>query len=53
MVTIFCHSDQAKVEPLVVLLTLIQQDLHEPAVVVVKIFTNSPTSHGGLLGSLS
>ena len=42
MVTIICHSDKAKVEPLVMLLTLIQWDSHEVAMVVMKIFTNSP-----------
>ena len=42
MVTILCNSDQAKVEPSVVLLTLVQWDSHEPAMVVMKIFTNSP-----------
>ena len=41
MATVFCWSDQAKVDPSVVLLNLIQCDLHEPAMVVVKIFTNS------------
>ena len=38
----FATLDQARVEPLVALPTLIQWDSHEPAMVVVKIFTNSP-----------
>ena len=42
MVTSFCHSDQMKVQPSVMLPTLIQWDSHEPAMVVMKIFTNSP-----------
>ena len=42
MVTNFCHSDQAEVEPWVMLSTLVHWELHEPAVVVTKIFTNSP-----------
>ena len=42
MVTIFCCSDQAKVEPSVTLPTLVQQDLHKPAMVVMNIFINSP-----------
>ena len=42
MMTIFCHSDLVKVEPSVMFLTLAQQYSHEPAVVVMNIFT-SPT----------
>ena len=33
MVTVFCHSDQARVEPSVVLLTLIQWDSHDLAII--------------------
>ena len=39
---VFCHSNQAKEEPLVTLLALVQQDSHELAMVVMEIFTNSP-----------
>ena len=42
MVTVFCHSDQAKVQPSVILLILVQQDTPELALVVMKIFTGSP-----------
>ena len=42
MVTIFICSEQAKVEPSVALLTLVQQYSHELAMVVMKIFNNSP-----------
>ena len=42
MVTIFCHFDQVNVEPSVMLLTLIHWVSPEPAMVVMKIFTNSP-----------
>ena len=49
MVTTFCHSDQAKVEPSVMLLTLIQYDLHKLAKVVMKIFTNLPYFPMGVL----
>ena len=41
MVAIFCHYDQVKVEPSVMLLILDQQDSHEPAMVVMKTFTNA------------
>ena len=50
MVTIFCCSNQAKVEPSVMLPTLLQQDSHEPAMVVMKIFTNSPYFPWGFFG---
>ena len=40
VVTVFCHSDQVNMEPLVTLPTLIHWDSHEPAMVVMKIFTN-------------
>ena len=42
MVTVFCHSDQAKVEPLVMLPTLVQWNSHQPVMVVMKIFTSLP-----------
>ena len=42
IITTFCRSDQAKVEPLDALLTLVQWDWPDPGVVVVKVFTNSP-----------
>ena len=42
MVTFFCCSHQAKVQPLVVLSTIFQWDSPELGVMVVKIFTNSP-----------
>ena len=44
MLTVFCCCNQAEVEPSVVLLTLVQQNSHELAVVVMKIFTNLPSS---------
>ena len=50
MVTIFCYSNQAKVEPSVMLPTLVQWDSHEPFVVVMKIFTNSPYFPWGSFG---
>ena len=50
MVTIFCCSNQAKVEPSVMLLTLVQQDSHDPAVMVMKIFTNLPSLPWGSFG---
>ena len=50
MVTIFCHSDQAKVEPLAMLSTLLQWDSPELGVVVMKIFTNSPYFPWGSIG---
>ena len=50
MVTVFSHSDQAKMEPSVMLLTLVQWDLHELAVVLMKIFTNSPYFPWGPFG---
>ena len=39
-ITAFCRTDQAKVEPLDALSTLVQQDSPKPGVVVVKGFTN-------------
>ena len=42
MVTIFCCSDQVKVEPLATLSALLQQDSPELGIVVMKIFTNLP-----------
>ena len=51
MITTFCQFDQVKVEPLDVLLTLVQQDLPQPSVVVVKIFTSSPYLLWGSFGS--
>ena len=42
MVTVFYHSDQEKVEPSIILSTLVQWDTHELTMVVTKIFTNSP-----------
>ena len=53
MVTIFCHSDQAKVDPSVTLLTLVQWDLPELAMVVMIYSSTHPISHGGLLASPS
>ena len=50
MVTVFCCSDQAKVEPLVMLPTLVQQNLPEPAMVLMEIFTNSPYFPLGFFG---
>ena len=50
MVTIFSCSDQVKVEPLVMLTTLVQWDSHQPALVVRKIFTNSPYFPWGSFG---
>ena len=47
MVTIFCCSE---VEPSLTPLTLVQQDSHELAVVVIKIFTNSPYLPWGSFG---
>ena len=41
MLTVLCQSDQPKVEPSVVLLTLFQWDSHQLAIEVMKIFTNS------------
>ena len=52
MVTTFCHHDQAKVESLEVLSTLLQQDCPKLSIVVVKIFANSPYLPRGLLASL-
>ena len=52
METICCHSDQAKVEPLVMLPTLVQWDSHQLAMVVMKIFTNSPYFPWGSFGLL-
>ena len=51
MVTVFCYSDQAKMEPSVmVLLTLLfSRDSHELAMVVMKIFINSPYFPLGIL----
>ena len=42
MITIFCRSDQAKVEPLDTISTLVQWDSPMSGVVVVKVYTNSP-----------
>ena len=42
MMTVFGHSDQVKVEPSVILPTLVQQDTPELAIVVTKIFINLP-----------
>ena len=42
MITAFCRSDQAKVEPSDALSILYQWDLPKPGVVVVKVFTTSP-----------
>ena len=50
MVTIFCHSDQVKVKPSIMLPTLVQQDSHEPAMVVMKIITDSPNFPWGSFG---
>ena len=50
MVTIFCHSDQERVEPSAMLLILVWQDLHELAMVVMKIYTNSPYFPQGSFG---
>ena len=50
MVTILCHSDQVNVESSVMLLTLVQQYLHELAMVVMKIFINSPYFPWGSFG---
>ena len=44
MITTFCRSDQAKVEPLDALLNLVHWDLPERGVVVVKVFTKLPLS---------
>ena len=50
MVTIFCHSDQAKVEPSVMLPTFVQKDSHQLAMVVMKSFTNPLHFSQGPLG---
>ena len=50
MATIFCCSDQAKVEPLVGISTLFQWDSPELGIVVVKIFTNLPYVPWGSFG---
>ena len=50
MVTIFCHSDQAKVEPSPAFSTLSQWDSPEPGIVMMKIFTNSPYYPWGSFG---
>ena len=42
MKTAFCRTDQAKVEPLDTLSTLVQCNSPEPGVVVMKVLTNSP-----------
>ena len=52
MVTTLCHHNQAKVEPLEALSTLLQQDSAEVSVVVLKIFANSPDLPKGSLASL-
>ena len=49
MVTIFCHSGQANVEPPAMFLTLLQWDSSELGIVAMKIFTNSPYFPWGLL----
>ena len=41
MIAAFCRTDQAKEETLDALSTLVQWDLPEPGVVVVKVFTIS------------
>ena len=51
MATVFCHSDQVKLEPLAMLSTLLPQDSPVLGMVVMKIFTNLPISHGGLSAS--
>ena len=43
MLTTFCHHDQAKVEVSEILPALYQHDSLEPSVVVVRMFTNSPS----------
>ena len=53
MVTTFCHSHQAKLEPLDALLTLVQPDSHEPSTVVVKVFTILPYPPWGSFGPLT
>ena len=50
MVTIFCHSDQARVEPSTMLLTLLQYESPEPGIVLMKIFTYSPYFPWGSCG---
>ena len=42
MITIFCRTDQVKVEPSDVLSALVQWDSPEPDVIVMKVFINSP-----------
>ena len=42
LITAFCRTYQAKVEPSDALLMLVQCESAEPGVVVVKVFTNSP-----------
>ena len=51
MITSFCRTDQAKVEPLDALLTLVQWDFLKLGVVVVKVFTNLPHLQWGSFGS--
>ena len=51
IVTTFCCTDQVKVEPLDMLLTLVQWDIPKPGKVVVKIFTNLPYLLWGSFGS--
>ena len=48
--TIFYHSNQAKVEPAVMLSNVFQQDSPELHLVVGKIFTNLPSGPQGSLG---
>ena len=50
IVTTFWHPNQANVEPLEVLSTLVQQDSPKPSVVVVKIFPNPPYLSEGSFG---
>ena len=51
MIPVFYRTDQAKVEPLDTLSTLVQWDSPEPGVVVMKVFTNLPHLPQGSLGS--
>ena len=52
LVTAFYHSNQAKVEPLVMLMTLTHCDSHELALVVMRIFTNLSYFQWGSFGLL-
>ena len=51
MITNFCRTDQEKVEPLDTFLALVQRDVPEPCVVMVRVFTNSPYFPWGSFGS--